>query len=619
MEIRLGRASAPALAIGAAIGALVVFTFAPRFKWLFSVPRGGVGLVTVTQYPKSFDYFVVVALMVIPAIAALAVGILTSSSRRVGARPAPPPVVAARSRTTAVAGGIVAFLIMAAAHDHPYAFMDMFHEGEHLAPAFVLRDGGRPYRDIFFLHGLAVDGGLDALTLGWPPSPLHVRRVETLLDALALAMLVPIAAELAVTSGGAIAASVIGLCAVGAGLVPVFPWFRLAPLLVAAWGLLVHIRKRNRASLIAATLAATVGILWSLEVGLYTLAGTVAVLTGLCIIARRDFVRAVVRYGAMALVAPVAVLLLVRADVGQFARDSFVTIPSAIDAAWSLPARPLPTAAQFADWSAAWNWIASENARYYLPPVFFSFLVVVGVREAARHHRQVALRIFVVAALSLFVFRTAAGRCSWSHTRFAVPLLGVAFIAFIAEPAIISMKQTGRWWRVVLLVLLLVPAWRYFEVSENVVSAATFVSGWRARLTPPPDLVPNPLPAARGLYTYPQDAADLAALGEFSATLVPPGPMLDLSGERALYYLLGRRPAARCPDVAMLSAPRLTDEALRQMDRNPPKFVILEGLPVLGSLDGVSNRERIPAIFLWVEANYPARLRVGRYVIAQPR
>jgi hypothetical protein len=69
----------------------------------------------------------------------------------------------------------------------------------------------------------------------------------------------------------------------------------------------------------------------------------------------------------------------------------------------------------------------------------------------------------------------------------------------------------------------------------------------------------------------------------------------------------------------MLSAPRLTDEALRELDRNPPKFVVLEGIPSLASLDGVPNRDRIPAIVLWVEANYPNRLRVGRYVIAQPR
>src|SRR5882724_3408473 len=223
--VRLSRASAPALGLGAAVGAAIVFAFAPRFTWLFDVPSGGVGWVTVSKYPKGFDYAVIVALIVLSALASFALGILTARARRVAARPAPPPVLAARSRAFAVAGGIVVFVAMVLAHDHPYAFMDMFHEGEHLTPGGMLREGARPYRDIFFLHGFAVDGGIDAIALGSPPSPMHVRRAETLLNALTLAMLVPIAAELSTSMVGGIAATLVGLAAVGAGLVTVFPWF----------------------------------------------------------------------------------------------------------------------------------------------------------------------------------------------------------------------------------------------------------------------------------------------------------------------------------------------------------------------------------------------------------
>ncbi len=608
IAIRLSRASAPALALGAAAGALIVFRFAPRFTWLFEVPSGGVGLVTVSKYPKGWDYAVIVALIVLSALMAFAFAVLTARARRVAARPAPPPVLAARSSAFAVAGGIVVFVLMLMAHDHPYAFMDMFHEGEHLAPGGMLREGARPYRDVFFLHGFAVDGGIDALVLGNPPTPMRARRAEALLNALTLAMLVPIAAELSTSLLGGIAAAIFGLSAFGAGLVTVFPWYRLAPLLVAAWGLLVHTRRRNRTSIIAATLAATLGILWSLEVGLYTFAGTAAVLAGLCIIARRDFTRAVVRYGLIALVAPIVVLIVARADLVRFARDSFRTIPSAIDATWSLPARAFPTLEKL-DW---------EAARYYFPPVFYGFLIVLGVREAARRHREAALRIFIVAAMSLFVYRTAAGRCSWSHTRFAVPLLGIAFIAFVVEPAIRSMKFGGAWWRAPLLIALLVPAWMYFEVDANAVSAYKFVKAFPSRLQPQPGQVPNPLPRAHGLYTYPQEATDLAALAQFAAAL-PPGPIFDFSGERALYYFLDRRPAVRCPDTAILSAPRLTREALQQLERTPPVFVIMEGLPVLGRLDGIPNRDRVPAIAAWVDARYPARQKIGRYTLALPR
>ena len=40
-------------------------------------------------------------------------------------------------------------------------------------------------------------------------------------------------------------------------------------------------------------------------------------------------------------------------------------------------------------------------------------------------------RLAVVAIASLFAFRSAAGRCGWSHTRYGVPFVGLAFVAFV--------------------------------------------------------------------------------------------------------------------------------------------------------------------------------------------
>src|SRR5205823_4883172 len=93
ITVRLSRAGAPALAAGAAIGAAVVFHFAPQFRWIFDVPTGGVGAVTVGKYPKGYDYAVVVALIVLSATGAFALAVLTSRARRVAARPLPPPVL----------------------------------------------------------------------------------------------------------------------------------------------------------------------------------------------------------------------------------------------------------------------------------------------------------------------------------------------------------------------------------------------------------------------------------------------------------------------------------------------------------------------------------------------
>jgi hypothetical protein len=592
------------LLLGAFLGALLVFAIAPHCIGWFSVPTGGIGAVTLAKYPKGFDYFVVIALTIASALGAFAL-----STHRATPTPDTRPPTPSK-RTATIITTVAVFVVMLVIHDHPYSFMDMFHEGEHLTPASVILDGGRPYGDIFFLHGFATDGGLDALVLGSKPSPKKTRRLETVLDAAALAMLVPIAAELTASTSGLIAAVILALCAIGAGEVPVFPYFRWLPLLIAVWALLVYSERRKKiiaagdttpkpALLYIAAIVSSLGILWSLDVGICAVAASAIVIL--------IYTRRVTWIALSAIVAPLIVLLVARADLLHFFRDSFVIIPRAIDAIWSLPAKPLPSLALLIHPVQLWEWLASEGARYYLPPVFFGFLLALAVRRRD-------MRIAIVAIFSIILFRTAAGRCSWSHTRFAIPLLGIAVAAFLFEPLCRDwLRRQRSVWRGVAIVVFAILSFRYFEVALNATLGWKFIAGWPARQRHE-GMIPYPMPRGRGIYTYAENASDLAALRDL-AQQAGPGPIFDLSGERALYYLLDRRPATRCPDLAMLSTPELSAEALQQLAAHPPVFVVLEGMKVFGSLDGIANRDRIPPIAAWIDANYPVRVKAGRYLV----
>src|SRR5881227_1078741 len=108
------------LMIGATLGALLVFAIAPHCIGWFSVPTGGIGAVTVARYPKGFDYFVILALTIASAIGAFALSRPqnpTADSRQPTAK-----------RTATLIAAIVVFVAMFIAHDHPFAFMEMFHE-----------------------------------------------------------------------------------------------------------------------------------------------------------------------------------------------------------------------------------------------------------------------------------------------------------------------------------------------------------------------------------------------------------------------------------------------------------------------------------------------------------
>jgi hypothetical protein len=582
------------VALGSLAGAALAACAAPLLRPFFSVPTFGVGAVTVHAYPKGWDY-AVIALLVLGASAGGAIVAWRagrSTSHPAGRTPGRP------GRGTRIALATAVFVLMLFIHDYPYAFMDPFHEGEHLAAGSLLMQGLRPYGDFYIFHGLAVDAGLDALTLGDPPSPRRVRRLQTVLDAATLALLVPIAAELTETAAGLVLSVFASLCGVAGLWISVFPYFRLAPVLLVTIGLLRHLRNGRAAPLFLAFASGTIGMLWSLDTGLIALAGATVGFIAIRVLRfgpepRISLVRTAL-LAVAALVLPVIVLLTTRSDIRQFLIDSFVIMPRAIDPIWALPA-PAPRTV--------------EAMRYYLPPVFFGFLFALALLSYRSGHQLRAAQIGIIAMLSALLFRTAAGRCSWSHTRYAIPLLGVAVVAFVLEPLFLRRRFMAA-------VALVAPLLFYFEVWPNSVGGVKSLAGWRARQRHV-GLVPYPFATGRGIYASPENASDLAKLNGFIESLGPrDGRILDISNERALYYLLQRRPATRCMEISMLSVPSMFAEAMDQLQANPPVCVIMSGYPTIASFDGLSNRDRVPGLAAWIDAKYPTRTKVGRFVVA---
>jgi hypothetical protein len=582
------------VALGSLIGAGIAALIAPWTKRFFSPPDVGVGWVTVNAYPKGWDY-AVIALLIIGAFAGGALASLRPSplsplrGERVRVRGG------SRKKSTWIAAATV-FVLMLFLHDHPYAHMDHFHEGEHLTAGWLMKSGERPYRDFFVFHGLAVDAGLDALVLGDPPSPLRPRRLQTVLDAATVALLVPIAAEVAATTVGMCVGVFASLCAIAALWLPVFPYFRMAPVLLAVLGMLRYVRNGSAKALFLAAGSATLGVLWSLDTGTYALAGTIGAFVILRVFrleAKPLPLARVTLIFAIALAFPLLVLFAV-ADIRRFFIDSFVILPRTIDAIWALPAP---------------SKINPESLRYFLPPAFYGFLGALALLALRRGDRPLAARLAIITLFSLLLFRTAVGRVGWSHTRFALPLLGIALVAFVFEPLLLRR-------RFIAAALVAIPLFLHLEIAPNTAAGAKLIAGWRARQRHD-GMVRYPFATGRGLYTSEQNATDLASLKTFLDSLGPPdATILDFSNERALYYLLQRKPPLRTMEISMLSVPELFSEAMGQLNAHPPLAVIVSGYTEIAAFDGVSNRDRVPELVRWIEANYPTKTQVGRFVVA---
>ena len=581
------------VALGTLAGAAIAALIAPLIRPLFSAPHGGVGFVTVAAYPKSWDY-AVVALLIASAFAGGAIAAMfapRSTSEELVRRP---------SVQVSWITAIVVFMLMIFMHDMPYALIEPFHEGEHLTAGWLMKSGARPYGDFYIFHGLATDAALDALVLGDPPSPLHVRRQQTILDALTLALLVPIAFELTATTIGAIAGVITSVCAMAALWLPLFPFYRLAPVMLALIALLRYRRNGSALALFIAFASSTLGVLWSLDTGMYALTSVAICFVVLRIARLEEKPLPLMRVVPLAIVAfmlPIIILVAVRADIRQFFIDSFVVMPRAIDAVWSLPAPA--------------KLFSGEAIRYYLPPIFYGYLFALALLAWRRGDRWAASRLIVVAVFSVLLFRTASGRVSWAHTRFSMPLLGIAVVAFVIEPLLHNRQRVAA-------LVVIVPLLFYFEIAQNFAAGAKLLAGWRGRQRHE-GLVRYPFATGKGIYALPQNAKDLEALNGLIVALDRNhGTILDLSNERAIYYLLQRRAPIRCMEISMLSVPRMLDEAMAQLNAHPPVCVILEGYAEVAKYDGLSNRDRVPALAAWIDAHYPNRRHAGRFLVALP-
>src|SRR5688572_4408397 len=119
------------------------------------------------------------------------------------------------------------------------------------------------------------------------------------------------------------------LCAIAALWLPVFPYYRMAPVLLAVLGMLRYARSGRARALFLAAVSSTLGVLWSLDTGTYALAGTIGAIVLLRVF---RFEASPLPLSRVALVLAIAfalplIVLLAVADVRRFLVDSFVILP----------------------------------------------------------------------------------------------------------------------------------------------------------------------------------------------------------------------------------------------------------------------------------------------------
>ncbi|HVT03975.1 MAG TPA: hypothetical protein VHL58_11460, partial [Thermoanaerobaculia bacterium] len=305
-------------------------------------------------------------------------------------------------------------------------WVDLFHRGESLGPASDYLRGRAPYRDVFALHGMLEDGLLDA---GLMSIFGRTADVATARIALLSSLMLPAVWLLTIRLFGSELLAAVGVLL---SMVTSVDNQRAVPEILTVLLLVLAFQLRRRSLLVMSGAMAGVTLFFSFDIGLYSLvAGLLA--TILAELTLHKVERSSTRpfsfvLGALLGSLPFLIYLATRGVLGDFARDSFVTIPTVIDAAWSVPFPDLSSTFRYnLTLHSLSDFFLGEKIRFVLNPLVLSLALVYCLATLKR--RQLDISLAAVVLFALITQRSALGRADYPHQYFSAFLLAPIMVA----------------------------------------------------------------------------------------------------------------------------------------------------------------------------------------------
>jgi hypothetical protein len=471
---------------------------------------------------------------------------------------------------------------------------DVFEDGHGLLPASEYLRGELPYRDIVPGHGLVTDGLLQTAQLAlFGDDYRGLKRGTKVFGALFL----PGFYALGYAATGSPAVGFGGLLLT----LLLLPNYVFARAMLSIWTLALAIyasRTKKAGAWLACGAALPVGLCVAVDFTAYAVAGVAVALwvargrRGAHL--RKLLVGAAVSAGAIALV------LAGFGILGEFARTTFVFLPSLLPA-YALGFPPVELHKSGASLAA---WLRNQAALIY---VFFAISVVVsgallprGPRIGARargllpvlawvacamlsvierHH--VVYPLFPVPVGLLLLHRWVLGWRPWTSARALASGLVVAALALSREPA--SFVSTA---------------------------AGAIVHPW----TPPGVRAVDGLSRARGALFFPWDASLIEATSQMirQADLRGGETWLDFANAPGLYYLFDRDCPIRYYEVPFYEAESAQREVIAAVAANPRVRTVLMSSGLLAqTIDGLANDTRAPHVAAFLRERFRPFYRAG--------
>jgi hypothetical protein len=511
-------------------------------------------------------------LMVMACVVVLSIGAVTKGERV--------DATAIRRATMFFAIPLLLYCISYVQTAATWQALDLFHRGESLGPASDYVRGKVPYRDVFVLHGMLSDGLIDAWLID-----LFGRDAWILFARPAL--FGAFAAPALWLLGCAVfdSAALAGLVVILGAVTTVDNERALLEIAVVAL-LLAALRRQSRALFAMCGVASAFALFYSLDVGLYSIAGTLLALALL----RRWTSIAWWLAGAAAGAVPFIVYLVSRGALAAFLDVSFVAIPRIIDAVWSLPFPSLvATFRNNLTLHSISDFFLYERFRFVLSPLIIGVAIVYLVwrRRGAPHHWLYSALLTLVI-FAVFTQRSALGRADFQHQYFSAfliaPILVILFALLARAPRSLALAAA-----IVLLPILAVVLWVPDLVNARVDDATRYVTRVRNDGDEAASLI-----RAR-VANVCSEVHRISRRGE---------PMFDFSNQPALYFFCDQTNPTRFYQVPVMSPRESQREAIVALEREKPIAVIRRSPQDFDQFDGVDNSVRAQAVSAYLDDHY---------------
>ena len=524
--------------------------------------------------------------------------------------------------------------------------IDLFHEGERLAPLNEMLRGGVPFRDIYIQHGLFQNAYLAWVgSQLFEPTLFGVRLMEDLLGPLGYVALYVLGLQ--VFRSRFLAAFLCVLIASGTGfwVSPRHSLGLISFAFVANSLTYFHGTHTNKVptfvwKLLLAGLSTSLAFWYSTEIGLYTL-GAIGLFLVIYVLQggfrtehgsrqsqskrnRREYLLPLISYSCGVLLGflSVGIYFLSYGALDDVIWNSYIQCRYQL-ATWGLAFPSLSKTLALLS-SEGWRaFIFSEGFPWYLPICIFMIIAAyLTYRGLSGTHSANTMKLLLLLLGGIAFFRTALGRSDGGHLIYGATFLWLLCllpleggIVGMCRVGLLSLRSERPWAAALKATWILIPTvifcWYVGEVHHPL---AGFNEKWqRLRQNPFKQSTVSQELVRAGAVDIPDDQVEhiQKVVAYIQENTAENEKIFDFTSQGAYYFFANRPGVSRFHQVSYASTPAMQQEVIEALEKDKTRLVIFKTGGWFDAVDGIRVEERHPLIAAYLQDNYELAVNIN--------